>query len=403
MEQNYVESNKFRKTTVIIAIVGVVLALIGFFTTKGDYLASRFWSSLLFNNLFFTWVALAAAFFTAAFGVGYSGWHTLIKRIPEALAHFIFLGLPLILIIFWAGKHHLYEWTHESIVANDGFLQAKKWWLNDGIFTIFTLFWIGTMVYFFWRLRKNSLKLDETGEYKVFSNSLVIAAVFCFFFAIMNSVSTWHWVMSTEPHWYSTLYGWYLFASAFVSAFAAMTIVLILLKRSGFLPQLNLSHFHDLGKLMFAFSIFWTYLWFAQFMLIWYANIPEETVHFKYLVDNHAFLFYFSLFLNFFLPLLVLMSRDAKRNLGTLLFISVVILLGHWIDFMLMIRPGTERLLSHTIHSEEPIVMGIGFMEIGIALLFIGLFAFVTSWALSKANLVPKNHPFGRESIEHHI
>lgn len=403
MEQNYVVSDKLKKTAGILAIVGVVLAIIGIFTTKGDYQASRFWSSLLFNNLFFTWIALAAAFFIAAFGLGYSGWHTLFKRIPEAMAHFIFVGLPLMLIIYLLGKHHLYEWTHENIVANDGFLLAKQWWLNNTTFILFTLFWIVTMCFFFWKLRQNSLKLDRTGDYKVFSQSLVLSAVFCFFFAVMNSVSTWHWVMSLEPHWYSTLYGWYLFASALVSGFAVMVIILILLKRAGFLPQINLSHFHDLGKLLFAFSVFWTYLWFSQFMLIWYANIPEETIHFKYLLENHKVLFFLSLILNFFVPLLVLMSRDAKRNLGTLLFISVVILLGHWIDFLLMIRPGTERLLSHELHTEHPVVMEIGLIEIGMAITFIGLFAFVTAWALSKANLVPKNHPFERESIEHHI
>lgn len=409
MEQTYNISDKLKRTAGILAIVGLVVALIGVFTTKGDYQASRFWSSLLFNNLFFTWIALIGAFFIAAFGLGYSGWHTLIKRIPEAMAHFIFIGLPMILFIFFFGKKHLYEWTHSEIVSVDGILSAKTWWLNDGTFILFTLIWIFTMCFFFFRLRQNSLKLDQTGDYKIYSNSLVLSAVFLFFFAIMNSVSTWHWVMSVEPHWYSTLYGWYLFASSFVSGIAVMVIILILLKRAGFLPQVNLNHFHDLGKLLFAFSIFWTYLWFSQFMLIWYANIPEETIHFKYLLENHKFLFYLALILNFFVPLLVLMSRDAKRNLGTLLFISVVILFGHWIDFSLMIRPGTDRLLSHHLHTEhlieetEHATMGLGLTEIGIAILYIGVFAFVTAWALSKAPLIPQNHPFERESIEHHI
>jgi len=238
---------------------------------------------------------------------------------------------------------------------------------------------------------------------------LLLSAVFCFFFAVMNSVSTWHWVMSTEPHWYSTLYGWYLFASSLVSGIAVMTILLIFLKRAGYLPRVNANHFHDLGKFLFAFSIFWTYLWFSQHMLIWYANIPEETIHFDYLYKNHRFLFFFSLFLNFLMPLLVLMSRDAKRNLNTLLFISCVILVGHWIDFFLMIRPGADKYLTHKLHVDHTIEhdaiisQGIGLTEIGGALLFGGVFIFITLWALTKANIVPQNHPFEQESVEHHI
>lgn len=401
--QNFVVSGKLKSTAGIIAIVGIVLAAIGFFTTDGQNVATRFWSSLLYNDLFFTWIAICAGFFICAFKLGYSGWHTLIQRIPEAIGHFILIGLPLIFIIFIFGKHELYEWTHKDIVANDGFLQAKSWWLNEPTFLIFTVIWIVTIIFSFFKFRQNSLALDKTGSYKVYNRSFILAAIFLFFFAIMNSVSTWHWVMSVEPHWYSTLYAWYLFASALVSFIAVTVITLILLKRAGYLPQVNINHFHDLGKFLFAFSIFWTYLWFSQFMLIWYANIPEETIHFKYLLQNHGFLFFFTLIINFLVPLLVLMSRDAKRNLGTLLFISVVILLGHWFDFFLMIRPGTEKLLTHSIHADHSIVMGVGFMELGIAVTFVGLFIFVIALALSKANLVPLNHPLERESIEHHI
>lgn len=413
MEQKFVVTNKIKGLAGILAIVGIVLAVIGALTTSHGFGQARFWSSLLFNNLFFTWIALIGAFFVAAFGLGYSGWHTLIKRIPEAMAHFIFIGLPIVLVIFLLGGKHLYEWTISDIVSHDGFLQAKTWWLNNKAFIFFTLLWIITMCFGFYKLRQNSILLDESGNYKVFSQSLVLSAVFLFFFAIMNSVSTWHWVMSVEPHWYSTLYGWYLFASSLVSGIAVMVIILILLKRAGLLPQVNLNHFHDLGKFLFAFSVFWTYLWFSQYMLIWYANIPEETIHFKYLLENHKFLFTLAFLLNFPVPLLILMSRDSKRSLNTLLFVSCVILLGHWIDFFLMVRPGVERFANHLNHMNghdshgaehaKDVVMSIGLLELGIGVTFAGVFIFVVSWALTKANLVPQNHPFEKESIEHHI
>jgi len=401
LENRYEISEKVKLFAGIAAIAGILLIIVGILTTQGELRATRFWSSLLYNNLFFTWIAICAAFFITAFGLGYSGWHTLVKRIPEAIGHYMFIGLPLILVIFFLGGHSIYEWTHDDIMAHDGIMQAKKWWLNSPTFVIFSLIWIISLCFMFWKVRQNSLKLDRTGDYKVFSKSLVLSAGFLFFFAVANSVSTWHWVMSTEPHWYSTLYAWYLFASALVSMFAVMVIILAFLKRSGYLPYVNINHFHDLGKFLFAFSIFWTYLWFSQHMLIWYANIPEETIHFEYLYKNHGFLFWFSFAINFFVPLIVLMSRDAKRNISTLLFVSVVILCGHWIDFFLMIRPGTEKLIGHELH--ETVIMQIGLTEIGIAFAFIGLFAFVVLWALGRANIVPLNHPFERESIEHHI
>ncbi|MBX2846615.1 MAG: hypothetical protein KTR13_10430 [Saprospiraceae bacterium] len=399
MEQRFVFGNKAKTFAGILAVAGLVLFLLGAFTT--EHTAQRAWTSILFNNLFFTWIALIGGFFVAAFGLGYSGWHTLIKRIPEAMGHFIVPGIIMILVIFVLGGKHIYEWTDHHVIEQDGLLQVKQWWLNSKMFILFTLGWLAAMGGMFYLLRRNSVKLDETGDYRIFNKSLVISAVFCFFFAVMNSVSTWHWVMSTEPHWYSTLYGWYLFASSLVSGIAVMTLILIFLKRQGYLPRVNMNHFHDLGKFLFAFSVFWTYLWFSQHMLIWYANIPEETVHFRYLYDNHGFLFFFSLILNFLIPLIVLMSRDAKRNLNTLMFVSCVILLGHWIDFFLMIRPGADKFLSH--HKHEHIVQSIGITEIGAMLMYAGIFIFVTLWALTKANIVPLNHPFERESVEHHI
>ncbi len=394
-------SNSLKRYAGIAALVGIVLFIIGLFTVNKDHQSMRLWSGLLYNDLYFTWISISAIFFVTAFTLGYSGWQVLFKRVPEAMGYFMCIGLPLILIIYFAGGKHLYEWTHADIVAHDGFLTAKKWWLNNNTFVFFSLLWILGLSGTFLLVRRNSLQLDNDGEYSTFAKSFVVSAFFLFFFAVGNSVSTWHWVMSTEPHWYSTLYAWYLFASALVPSFAVMVITLVLLKRSGFLPYVNLNHFHDLGKFLFAFSIFWTYLWFSQHMLIWYANIPEETVHFKYLWGNHGWLFWGSLILNFVIPLLTLMSRDAKRNLSTLVFVSIIILIGHWIDYFLMIRPGTEKLLSHELH--ESVVTQIGPLEIGLALTFIGLFAYVIAWGLSRASLVPMNHPFERESIEHHI
>jgi Ni/Fe-hydrogenase subunit HybB-like protein len=155
----------------------------------------------------------------------------------------------------------------------------------------------------------------------------------------------------------------------------------------------NDSHIHDLGKWVFAFSLVWTYMWFSQFMLIWYSNIPEEVTYFtaRLEVDNYRFLFWFSMIINFVVPVVLLMSRDAKRHNGTLIIVSIIILIGHWINSYLLVAPGTLNTHGH-----------IGFTEIGMGLGYCGFFMYVVLNALTKAPLEVKNHPMLEESKHLH-
>jgi hypothetical protein len=192
------------------------------------------------------------------------------------------------------------------------------------------------------------------------------------------------------------MFGWYVFASWFISGLAATTLTVIILKQAGYLQMVNSNHLHDLGKFVFAFSIFWTYIWFSQFMLIWYANIPEESIYFVERLSgyhgHYTWILFFNLFVNFAFPFLVLMTRDAKRQMIMLKIVCVVVLIGHWFDFYLMIMPGTMRGDS-----------GFGFIELGTALTFLGMFLVAFSRGLTSASLVPVNHPFLEESIHHHV
>jgi len=190
------------------------------------------------------------------------------------------------------------------------------------------------------------------------------------------------------------MFGWYNFSSWFVSSIAVFTFIILWLNDNGYLPQLNRSHLHDLGKFLFAFSIFWTYIWFSQFMLIYYANIPEETVYFieRLKSAQYAPIFYLNILINFAFPFLFLMTRDSKRHKIFLKIVTVAIFIGHWLDFYLMMMPGT--LGSNG---------GFGFIEIGTTLLFISLFGFIVLTALTKAPLVSRNHPMLEESLHHHI
>jgi hypothetical protein len=214
------------------------------------------------------------------------------------------------------------------------------------------------------------------------------------FFAVSSSVAAWDWVMSIDTHWFSTMFGWYTFASWWVAALALITLIVVYLKEAGYLKVVNANHLHDLGKFIFAFSIFWTYIWFSQFLLIYYANIPEETVYFieRMSTSPYSWIFYTNLILNFALPFLLLMTRDAKRHMSMLKVVCPIVIVGHWFDFYNMVTPGVMK------HEG-----GLGLLEIGTALIFLAAFLWITLNSLSKMPLVGKNHPLLEESLHHHI
>jgi len=190
------------------------------------------------------------------------------------------------------------------------------------------------------------------------------------------------------------MFGWYVFASWWVTGLPMITLIVCYLKEAGYLKMVNANHLHDLGKFIFAFSIFWTYIWFSQFMLIYYANIPEETVYFIERLKNapYSWIFYANLFLNFVFPFLLLMTRDAKRHMSMLKVVCPIVIVGHWLDFYNMVTPGVMQYNG-----------GIGFLEIGLMIIFLAAFLLVALSALARYPLVAKNHPMMAESLNHHI
>jgi hypothetical protein len=254
------------------------------------------------------------------------------------------------------------------------------------------------------KMRSMSLESDkhgtmdyETGKKWIWKNT-VWASLYAVFFGLsVASTIPWLWIMSIDAHWYSTMFSWYTFASTFVSGMSLVALFIIFLKNRGQLEYVTEEHLHDVGKFMFAFSVFWTYLWFSQYMLIWYSNQPEET---KYFIERigtadksgpYHFLFFLNLVLNFLCPLLILMKKGAKRNWTLITVMAVVIIFGHWIDFYQMVMPGTMK-----DHAE---MMP---FEFGIAALFIGLIMLGVGRYFTKHPLTAKNHPFLKESMIHH-
>jgi Ni/Fe-hydrogenase subunit HybB-like protein len=285
-------------------------------------------------------------------------------------------------------------------VEHDAVLSGKSWFLNKGFFAGWTIFTIVAWSLLGWKMRKLSRSLDdkplatvEEGK-KYMWNGTVWAAIYIVVFSltVMSSIP-WLWLMSIDAHWYSTMYSWYTFASTFVAGLALITLYVVFLKNNDYLELTNEEHLHDLGKFLFAFSIFWTYLWFSQFMLIWYANIPEETVYFKPRAQGaYSGIFWFMLIINFLAPLLILMKRGSKRNYTTMTFMAILILFGHWLDFFQMVFPGPME------GSKVPLML----YDMGVGLGFVGLIMFVTGRALARTPLIAKNHPLIKESVIHH-
>ncbi|MBS1507785.1 MAG: quinol:cytochrome C oxidoreductase [Bacteroidetes bacterium] len=364
----------------------------------------RIFTSLWQNNIFFTGIGIIGLFFIAVQYAAQAGWSAPIKRIPLAIGHWIPIAGVLTIVLWFVIKGDVFHWTHSYLYAADGdkALKGKSgfffWPLAAGSFPLFFIVrmvvFFGLWYLFFTWIKKEMLAEDIDGGVQHWFTARKFSAIFLVIFAVSSSVSAWDWVMSIDTHWFSTMFGWYVFASWWVTGLAVITLIVVNLKDAGYLKEFNANHLHDLGKFVFAFSIFWTYIWFSQFLLIYYANIPEETVYFISRLKNspYSWIFYANLILNFVLPFLLLMTRDAKRHLSMLKVVCPIIVIGHWFDFYNMITPGVMK------HDG-----GVGFLEIGLALIFAAVFLYVVLNALSKIQLVAKNHPFMEESLHHHI
>jgi len=300
-------------------------------------------------------------------------------------------------VIFILGGHDIFHWTHEGIMDPesahyDSIIAGKGGFLNFGGFiarmVIYFALWFG----FYMLFRKFSANEDLEGGTKWHYKSFKFAAGFLVIFAVTSSMAPWDWVLSIDTHWFSTMFGWYVFASWFIAGLAFITLSAVLLKEAGFLPQISTSHLHDLGKFTFGFSIFWTYIWFSQFFLIWYSNIPEESVYFTYRFSEYKGVLFVNLIVNFLLPFFVLMTHESKRQTIIIKVATVVILVGHWLDFYLMVMPGTVKGNY-----------GFGLVEIGTFLTFGGVFVLMFVNTLAKTKMIAENHPFIDESKHHHI
>ncbi len=370
----------------------------------GYHWIQRVYANLWINNVYFVGLSLIGIFFFAIQYVANAGWSVGLLRVMSAMGGFLpFMAISM-LVVFGLAYHDLFHWTHAGLYDKfledgmtpnpeyDPIIAGKQGFLNLPFYVVRMVFFFAVWMFFAYALRKRSLEEDLGGGTQYFRRLVRMSVGFLLFFGVSSSVSAWDWVMSIDTHWFSTMFGWYVFASWFVTGLATITLITIILKEMGHLTIVNENHLHDMGKFVFGFSIFWTYIWFSQFLLIYYANIPEETIYFveRLKSDHYSKFIFTNLFLNFFIPFLGLMTRDAKRKFTLLKIVCVSVVVGHWFDFYLMITPGT--LKEHG---------GLHFFELGLAMVYFSAFAYVVFNTLSKAPLVPKNHPMLQESIHH--
>jgi len=384
MNDQYSVSAKLKYVSLGLMAIGLAALIMGMFNSP-----ARAWANILLGNYYFLSIALGATFFLAIQHITQSGWSAMFLRIPESIGSFIpVAGVIMLALLF--GSHYLYEWTGADNVAQDALIQHKSPYLNIPFFTVRIVVFFAIWTIMSRLLRRESLSEDLEGGMAHFDKSEVYSKVFIFIMAITFSLGTFDWIMSIDVHWFSTIFAVKNLISAFYHASAVILFIVLLLNRKGHFKLLNKYHLHDFSRYMFMLCIMWGYFWFCQYLLMWFANIPEETVYYvTRFEDEWKPVFFLNITLNFIIPFVTLLFNQIDRSKNALLVVVVVLMIGQWVDLYLQITPGAVGEFHF------------GFSEIGIFLGFIGLFAFIITKALSKVPLIPKKHPYLEESMYH--
>ena len=371
----------------LFALAGLAILAAGFY-----FVPQRAWANLLLGAYYVAGLGLAGVVFVAIEYVSGAGWCVAFRRVPEALAETLPLGAVLLAAALLGGVYFC-PWAIDSHESMGPGMWFKEMWLSVSFVLARAAVYIGLWIWLARRIVAHSRRQDQDGGIAHTRANARLSAAFLVVFGVTFWLASFDWIMSLEPHWYSTLFGVYHFAGLFLSGLAMIAIVAIRLERLGPLRGiLTAEHLHDLGKLIFAFSAFWMYIWFSQYMLIWYANIPEETTYFiRRLEGFWEPVFVLNVLLNWLVPFLVLLHVPAKRSPGLMLKVCWVILVGRWVDLYLMIFPA--------LTGGSPLF---GIWEAGIMVGIVGGFFLSLLHGLRRAALVPLKDPFLSESLHYH-
>lgn len=370
-----------------IGIVGLIATGVGYFINH-----DQFFFSYLTSFSFFTSIALGALVLLMIHHLTRSEWGVTLRRIPEALTSNLWIwGLFFIPLLF--GMHSLYHWTHADAVASDPVLQGKEPYLNTTFFIIRQIIYFGIWGFLGYKLYNSSIEQDETGDWGLQTLQRKVSGPGTLLFAITVSFASFDWLMALDPHWYSTMFGVYYFAMGFQAMFATLILIILYLRKQHILTNtIRRVHLNDLGKWLFAFTVFYAYIAFSQFLLIFYANIPEETIwYLERFNGGYEYLAYFYLFGRFVIPFVVLLGKKAKANFKILTGISVLILVAHAVEIYWLIMP---VLHHHGFHFDWMTFTAL----IGLGGIFLGLFFY----RFKQKKMVPINDPKLSQSLNKH-
>ncbi|MFM2376760.1 MAG: hypothetical protein RLZZ165_1857 [Bacteroidota bacterium] len=354
-------------------------------------MSSKVGVSLLIGVWWWLLVALFGIFFISIGYAANAGWYIMFKRVLENYYRYLPIGAILLLVIFFAWGKHIYQW-YALPVGADELIDGKRGFLNVAFILGTGGLLVGIWAFFGHLLRKNSLAEEAEGGLGHHQKSMVASLGFLPVFAFGFSAFAFLWIMSVDPHWFSTIFAVYCFAGMFVAGMTVTMFITTGLKKEGYLPDLSADHLHDIGKFMFAFSIFWAYIWLSQYLLIWYANIPEETIYYYNRFQDYKLLFALNLLINFFFPFIALMTRDAKRKADSLRATGRVMLFGRFLDVFLLLVPGA-------LGGEGG--FHVMLMAAGAVCVVGAVFLYAVYSGFNGLKMEPRNHPYYEESLHH--
>jgi hypothetical protein len=380
------DTGSFGKRALLVGLFGLALSAIGWIVDP-----HRFFHAYLVAICFWVAIALGALFFTMLHHLVGARWSVVIRRLSES----VMMTLPYLAVLFIPllfGFHSLYHWSHPEAVAADELLMKKAGYLNTPFFVVRTLFCFTIWSLLARYLYNLSIKQDKGFNQTDVDKMKRVSAIGMIVFALTVTVAAWDWLMSLDSHWYSTIFGVNYFSAGLVTAISLFAIIAIILRKNGILSQtITVEHYHDLGKLMFAFTIFWTYVNFSQYFLIWYGNIPEETVwYLNRWEGSWKIASLVLLFGHFVIPFIVLMFRNSKRNLPILASVGILIVLMHYVEMYWLVYPTFSKQGVSANWLEPVPLIGIG-----------GVFFWAFWMRFSKQPLVPINDPKRDASIHH--
>jgi hypothetical protein len=386
MDASYKLSRTMVFVLLLMILTGVAAVVAGFITDP-----ARTWPNILINNMYFLTISMGALLFYSIQYITGSSWSALFQRVPLALGSFIPAAAIGMLLLYF-GLPDIYKWALPGITETDKLIAHKEPFLNVPFYMIRIVVYFALWIPLFLALRRLARKEDLQPGIAFYKKSSYIAKVFIFTAVLFFSMAAIDWIMTIDSHWYSTLFGFRAMVTSMYYGVASIIILVFFLKKLGFFPRLNTAHQHDLARYLFRFSIVFGYLWFMQFLILWYANIPELTVYYQpRFIGAWKYLFYAELFMNFAIPFVVLMADDIGKRKPVLMGMSILLLAGLWISLFLQVMPGSYGKLAF------------GFIEAGMWLGYAGLFLLLTFYALSRMSIVPLNHPQLNESIHHHL